>query len=183
MLTLLRPYLEVNQREWEALYSERPRWLRNFGSGIPVRVAEADPESKQLYDLVKQLVNAEAAYVLIQGGPGTGKSMGIAAADAALSDAQIEHVVLDPSQSNMLASLFGSLGRVNKGPVVLVDNCDRFEPTLSSLVQRRSSLAGFIVTTAEVGSGITSNSLGLVMPISVCHIFNIVLPPCSSWQV
>ena len=132
-----------------------------FGSGVPVCVIAADPESRQLYDLVGRLASAESAYVLLQGGRGTGKSLCIAAADAALSDAEIDHVVLDPRRTDQISGLFSALGRARKGPVVLVDDCDRFASTLNDLVQRRSSLAGLIVTTAEVGSGITQQLTGL----------------------
>ncbi|SRR6266851_4143174 len=132
-----------------------------FGSGVPICVAATDPESRQLYDLVERLASGESAYVLLQGGRGTGKSICIAAADAALSDAQVDHVVLDPRRADEVSSLFSALGRMGNGPVVLVDDCDRFASTLSDLVQRRSSLAGLIVTTAEVGSGITQQLTGL----------------------
>jgi hypothetical protein len=107
------------------------------------------------------MAGAESAYVLLQGGQGTGKSICIAAADAALSDAQVDHVVLDPRQAAMVSHLFTTIGRTGKGPVVLVDDCDRFASTLSTLFEKRSSLAGLIATTAEVGSGITQQLTGL----------------------
>jgi hypothetical protein len=150
----------VNQREWETLYRERSQWRRIFGAGTPVCVAAADPESEQLYNLVNRLADHESAYVLIQGGRGTGKSMCIAAADAALSDADIYHVVLDPRQSDMVSSLLGSLGRTDTSPVVLVDDCGGFESISKRLVQRRSSLAGFIISAVEVGSDLTQQLTG-----------------------
>jgi hypothetical protein len=109
---------------------------------------------------VDRLAVPEPTYVLLQGGPGTGKSMCIAAAEAALSEIQIDHIVLDPLQPDALSSLFRSLRSATKGPVVLVDDCDRAPATLSRLVQRRSLLAGFILTAVEVEAGITQQLVG-----------------------
>jgi energy-coupling factor transporter ATP-binding protein EcfA2 len=144
----------VRQQEWESLFGRSAQWLRLFGSNVPLGVVAADPDSRLACDVIAGLAGNEPAYALVQGDSGSGKSTLVAAAQAALIDASVVHVVLDARRPDTHRELLAALGRDSRSPVVIMDNSDTAMSSVRSLLDRRALLAGLFLTATRVGSDI-----------------------------
>lgn len=151
----------MRQQEWASLWSQPAVWRRSFGTGVPVEIVAADPETNQICDIIDRLSASGSVYALVLGVIGTGKSMFVSAAAAALESAAVEHVILNPTEPANHGEFFRSIGPSGPGPVVLIDDCDGCPSTVDRLTALRSKLSGLLLTASSAGPAVVQQMSGV----------------------